>query len=559
VGAKVQRGSGYRLSECACTTGVVCAGDFLFDGRRNKGRMGVLFLAGAAAVVAGLILPVRPVVIDVLLIFSVSLTAGVLVISFSARQVRQVRGFPLLAVAATTLRMGLATAASRLILLRADAGNVAGFCGRLFVSEHYVLSALLFFFAALAVFGTICHVVRYLGRVGAESIAYISGKSAGLIEGSGVSFISEGEAEELRRRVTETCSFYAAMGVTGGFLLCGAVIELLVVLFTVGFAFASSSTLPGSSPLTAQMYTGAALGVGLVIQLSSLLIAVACKGLVRNSSIALPDESGFEPVGGKGSGIQAAAGQLQALEQDSMEVAAEFVELPDPEPGADIEAVASPGMGREDPRRRTGDKCEASSEENQAGHDWPRANRGGSDCWEAVLQLIENASSGASGTVLLGAQKVSQLPVTSAVDVAVRLARKGRRCLLVDADHEGDTIAKVFEVGGGSGLKPDAGDSGIPTCIKGLCVRPASAFDAGSGVVSGQELQRVIASAANYYYYIIIYAPKMGMVSDWAEVAESIDGAVLFGQEDEGMYFERLLVSGGCTVRRQSGIAAGAV
>jgi len=345
------------------------------------------------------------------------------------------------------------------------------------------------------------------------------------------------------------------MGVAGGFLLCGAVIELLIVFFTVGFAVASGSTLPRSSAPAAQMYTAAALGVGLVTQLSSLLIPVACKALVRKSSIILPDEFGIAPRAcGKDSGFEAPAVQFQPHEQDKTEVAAEFVDLPDFDRKAHTETQESAAPAGRDQYRHGGSEAADSREENRTGLDSPQPSTG--DYYDVVPKLIENAS---TGTLLMGAQKASELPVTAAVNLAVGLARKGRQCLLVDTDCQRNTIAKVFDVESGGSLKPCADNSAIPTCIKGLCVWPASAFEGGSSLVSGQELRQVVASAVSRYNHVIIYAPIMGMVSDLAELADCIDAAVLFGQENDSMHFEQVLLSRGCTVRRRPDIRAEAV
>ena len=76
------------------------------------GRNDLLFTAGAIAVVAGFFSPLPTRVLDVLLIFSISLTAAVMVITFAARPASDVSGFALLIVIAAMLRIALSVASA---------------------------------------------------------------------------------------------------------------------------------------------------------------------------------------------------------------------------------------------------------------------------------------------------------------------------------------------------------------------------------------------------------------------------------------------------------------
>jgi len=71
---------------------IISPNDFLWDCKRNRERLGSLFIAGAIAVIVGLLFPLRGRILDVLLIFSLSLTVAVMLITFSARAALQVMG-----------------------------------------------------------------------------------------------------------------------------------------------------------------------------------------------------------------------------------------------------------------------------------------------------------------------------------------------------------------------------------------------------------------------------------------------------------------------------------
>jgi len=132
-----------------------------------------LFTAGVIAVVAGLLLPLPAHILDVLLIFSVSLTAAVLIITFSARGALQVQGFPLLIVLATMLRMALSVACSRLILSQSNAGTIISLFGSFVVRNNCVLAILVFGALAIVIFRTICKAVKDISGAATEFTADI--------------------------------------------------------------------------------------------------------------------------------------------------------------------------------------------------------------------------------------------------------------------------------------------------------------------------------------------------------------------------------------------------
>ena len=69
-----------------------------------------------------------------------------------------------------------------------------------------------------------------------------------------------------------------------------------------------------------------------------------------------------------------------------------------------------------------------------------------SNCYEVLVDFVEQKSTEEARTLLMAAENVDELPVTAPVNIAMRLAKRDKRCLLVDLDWERDAIAKVFDV-----------------------------------------------------------------------------------------------------------------
>ena len=111
---------------------------------------------GIIAVVAGFLFPMSGRILDVLLIFSVSLVAAVLIISLSARGALEASGFPLLLVLAAALRITLGVASMKLIISQGQAGTIIGVLGGFIVGNSCVFAILLFGILTAVIFWVIC-------------------------------------------------------------------------------------------------------------------------------------------------------------------------------------------------------------------------------------------------------------------------------------------------------------------------------------------------------------------------------------------------------------------
>ena len=119
------------------------------------------------------------------------------------------------------------------------------------------------------------------------------------------------------------------------------------------------------------------------------------------------------------------------------------------------------------------------------------------------------------------------MDVTVPVNVAVHLARKGQKCLLIDLDTERDAISKVFEV------DSSRGESGaVSTNVSGLWLWPGRYFTTDSGKTDITGLKDVIYASAGQYDRLIIYAPNIRQLTDTSELAGCVDSAMLFGADE---------------------------
>jgi hypothetical protein len=510
-----------------------------------------LLIAGAIAVVGGLLFPLSAHILDVLLIFSVSLTAAALVTTFSARGALQVQGFPLLIVLATMLRMALSLSCSKLILVQGDAGTIISLFGTIFVRNNPVLAILVFGTLAAIIFGIIYKTVKAISRTGTEFTADIVPiKQISIDSDLNAGVINKSQALSLREKIARERGFFVAMAGAARFILCCAVIELVIVIvnmvgsMTMGVAGGTTTAIP------IKTYATLAVGAGMMTQISALVVAAASVYLVRKSSVS-------------------AAVNVGAVEQGftkRIKVVAkapgESAEITNPAANPDIK----------DEKKVITEDLEwfdesAEGENEKDDFDlWVWEEIKDSDYHEAIAALIESKSTDEARMILIAAERVEELPVTIPVNIAMRLAKRGRKCLLVDLDSQRDAISKVFELDSaehGDEAQRKAAATARPTCISNLWVW--SANNSGKGDCDGDmtNIKDALASLESRYDRLVIYAPNLKVRADSNTIASCAQAAMLFGSkgEFEGSSisdFRKLLNSHGCTIFEPSnGFAEG--
>jgi hypothetical protein len=567
--------------------------------KRNKGHLGglpscdrlhngtrTLFIAGVIVVIAGLLFPLPAHILDVLLIFSLSLTAAVLIITFSARGALQVQGFPLLIVLVTMLRMALSVACSRLILSRGNAGTIVSLFGNI-VARHNCVLAILFFGAlAIVIFRTICKTVKNINRAATEFITDIVPiKQISIESDLNAGVINESQALNLRSKIGREAGFFVAMAGAARFILCAAVIELVTVTVSIVASTAMGIESGTTAGISIQTYTTLAVGAGMMTQIPALVAAVASGYLVRKSSVfvgandELTEQTAerIQAVAGvrapscdlfQGSSNEVAPTQIEALKYgntvNSTEpveyIDAELTEITNPTASVNIETekIVSEDLELVDESQSIGNEDE---QEDLSLWAWEEIKY--SDYYEAIAELIESKLANVTKTTLMAAERVEELPVTIPVNIAVHLAQRNHKCLLVDLDLKRDAISKVFDIDGGECNNRVRGKA-IATCINNLWVWPASYFNKGDGDPEATNIKDVITRLESRYECVVVYAPNIKALADSHRITGCAGAAMLFGSKSK---FEsssisdcyKLLISSGSEILQPTEVLAEAV
>ncbi|MEP6571528.1 MAG: flagellar biosynthesis protein FlhA [Gemmatimonadota bacterium] len=253
-----------------------------------KGRGGAeVWLALAVVIiVALLIVPLPPPMLDALLAFSIAISILVLLVTLSTSDPLEFSIFPSLLLLMTLLRLGLNVSSTRLILGKGHAGQVIAAFGKVVIGGNYVVGLVIFLILVVINFMVITKGAGRIAEVAARfTLDAMPGRQMSIDADLGAGIIDETEAKRRREEISRYADFYGAMDGAAKFVRGDAVAGLVITAINLVGGFIIGVTQQG---LTAQQslttYTSLTVGDGLVTQIPALVVSTAAGIIVTYGS-----------------------------------------------------------------------------------------------------------------------------------------------------------------------------------------------------------------------------------------------------------------------------------
>jgi type III secretion protein V len=251
------------------------------------------------AIVAVLVVPLAPRLLDMLVVISLAMGLGLLLVATRLRSQIELLTFPALLLVSTLYRLSLNVASTKMILLEGQAGGVIEAVGRVIVGGNLLAGICVFLIVALVQFIVVAK--------GAERVAEVAARfSLDAMPGKQMSIDAElragtmtAEQGQLRRQSLDIESrLFGSMDGAMKFVKGDAIVGLVIAFVNIFGGLASGVFYKGMGLSQAlHHYTTLSIGDALVSQVPSLLVAVAA-GLVITRVTSL------------GSGTTSLAGQI---------------------------------------------------------------------------------------------------------------------------------------------------------------------------------------------------------------------------------------------------------
>jgi len=242
-----------------------------------------------------IILPLHPMVLDILIAANISLAAVVLLTTVFVKSPLELSVFPSLLLATTLFRLVLNVASTRLIL-SADATSpeqVTGVAGEViqafgdFVAGGNLIVGLIIFIILIVVqFVVITKGATRISEVAARfTLDGMPGKQMAIDADLNAGTIDEQQARERRETITREADFYGAMDGASKFVRGDAIAGIIITLINIVGGFAIGVFDKGWPAVdTMAGFTKLTIGDGLVSQIPAFIIAIAAGLIVTRSS-----------------------------------------------------------------------------------------------------------------------------------------------------------------------------------------------------------------------------------------------------------------------------------
>jgi len=254
---------------------------------------------GVVMVLAVMVMPIPPFLLDLLLSFSITFALIILLVSVFMRGPLDFSVFPSLLLIVTLIRLSLNVASTRIILLHGSegtsaAGQVIESFGSFVVGGNFVVGTVIFIILVMINFIVITKGSVRTSEVAARfTLDAIPGKQMSIDADLNAGLINEKEARNRRQMLEQEADFYGSMDgairFVRGDAIAGILITIINILGGFGIGVFQQDMQVGEA---AQVYTLLTIGDGLVSQLPALVVSTAA-GLVVTRAVAdknLPEQ-----------------------------------------------------------------------------------------------------------------------------------------------------------------------------------------------------------------------------------------------------------------------------
>ncbi|MEW5800600.1 MAG: flagellar biosynthesis protein FlhA [bacterium] len=256
------------------------------------GKSDVLIAIGVIGIVGVMIIPLPPIILDLLLSFDIALSVIILLSSLYTLDPLEFSVFPSLLLIATLFRLSLNVASTRLILLHGEngveaAGKVIKAFGSFVIGGNYVVGLLVFFILVLINFIVITKGAERTAEVSARfTLDAMPGKQMSIDADLNAGIINEEQARQRRQKISQEAEFYGSMDGASKFVKGDAIAGILITLINVLGGLVVGVLQKGMTVSdAATTYIILTVGDGLVGQIPALIISTA-SGIIVTRAIS---------------------------------------------------------------------------------------------------------------------------------------------------------------------------------------------------------------------------------------------------------------------------------
>jgi len=256
---------------------------FVGELRRHKFAAPVFLIA----LLGMIILPLPPILLDVLFTFNIVLALIVILVAVTAKRPLDFSVFPTVILGTTLMRLALNVASTRVVLLNGHegthaAGQVIESFGNVVIGGNFVVGLVVFVILMIINFIVVTKGAERISEVSARfTLDALPGKQMAIDADLNAGLVNQEQATTRRKDVAAEADFYGAMDGASKFVRGDAIASILILIINLigGVAIGSlMHDLPLADAF--RVYALLTIGDGLVGQIPALLLSAAAAILV---------------------------------------------------------------------------------------------------------------------------------------------------------------------------------------------------------------------------------------------------------------------------------------
>ncbi len=246
----------------------------------------IIMAIGIVIIVAMMIIPLPPMLLDILLTLNISLSVIILLVCLFIKEPLEYSSFPIILLVATIFRLGLNVSSTRLILLHGSAGEVINSFGQFVVGGNYIVGFIIFILLVVINFMVITGGATRVAEVSARfTLDSMPGKQLSIDADLNSGLINEDQAKQRRRKLEREADFYGTMDGASKFVKGDATAGIIITVVNIFAGIVIGLWQMKMDIMTAlNTFTILTVGDGLVSQLPALLISFSTGLIVSRAS-----------------------------------------------------------------------------------------------------------------------------------------------------------------------------------------------------------------------------------------------------------------------------------
>jgi len=250
--------------------------------KKNDIFLGAYLLAA----IVFFIIPMPSWLLDVLILFNISMALIIVFNCLYAKETLNMSGFPTLLLFTTIFRISLNVSSTRLILSTGDPGQVVEVFGSFVGGGNLVIGAIIFIVLVIVQMMVINKGTERVSEVTARfTLDAMPGKQMAIDADLNTGAITDQEAILRRQKIQEESAFFGSMDGATKYVKGDAAAGLIITLINIVGGIIMGVTAMGLSMSEAlQKFTILTIGDGLVSQIPSMLISLSTGILVTKAS-----------------------------------------------------------------------------------------------------------------------------------------------------------------------------------------------------------------------------------------------------------------------------------